>query len=310
MGRTALDKLRSRKGASLTFALLAFLVCAVISAVLLASASASAGRLSNLAESDQRYYAVTSAAQLFCDALKDQTFTIERVETTTNTTEREYIEVSGIVVSTAVGDSDTTRDYEMTLQVPGSGVEYETDDKTHTSDQTKSDIAGWRGESVFTDAALSYVIGTGDNVTAELAFAKLPGSAGSIKTAEETSDAGDLRIIKTWDLKLDFSATGGSGDSNPVIPIVATASLRNDGSMLIEFWNDDGDMNFKTTVTLTATVTDNSTLPEVTTNEDVYWSVVLREEIPYNHETTVTMTTSRKTTAISWRVTEIKKGAA
>ena len=62
MGRTALDKLRSRKGASLTFALLAFLVCAVISAVLLASASASAGRLSNLAESDQRYYAVTSAA--------------------------------------------------------------------------------------------------------------------------------------------------------------------------------------------------------------------------------------------------------
>lgn len=70
MGGNVLKKLRSRKGASLTFALLAFLVCAVISAVLLASASAAAGRLSGLAEADQRYYAVTSAAQLFCDELE------------------------------------------------------------------------------------------------------------------------------------------------------------------------------------------------------------------------------------------------
>ena len=69
MGGNVLKKLRSSKGASLTFALLAFLVCAVISAVLLASASAAAGRLSGLAEADQRYYAVTSAAQLFCDEL-------------------------------------------------------------------------------------------------------------------------------------------------------------------------------------------------------------------------------------------------
>ena len=85
MGRKMLNKLRSRKGASITFALLAFLVCAVISAVLLASASASAGRLSGLVKSDQRYYAVTSAAQLFCDSLDESkgginTFAVERIQ--------------------------------------------------------------------------------------------------------------------------------------------------------------------------------------------------------------------------------------
>ncbi len=74
-----LNKLHSRKGASLTFALLAFLVCAVISAVLLAAAQTAAGRVSGLADADQRYYAVSSAAQLFCDAVgkESQPFRIE-----------------------------------------------------------------------------------------------------------------------------------------------------------------------------------------------------------------------------------------
>jgi hypothetical protein len=90
MGKIVWKKLRSRKGASITFALLAFLVCAVISAVLLASASAAAGRVSGLAESDQRYYAVTSAAQLFCDGLQNQEITIERLHETKETKARVF----------------------------------------------------------------------------------------------------------------------------------------------------------------------------------------------------------------------------
>ena len=89
MGRRILIKLRSREGASLTFALLAFLVCAVISAILLASASAAAGRVSGLADMDQRYYAVTSAAQLFCDELESDALAaacqFELLRTTTET---------------------------------------------------------------------------------------------------------------------------------------------------------------------------------------------------------------------------------
>ena len=57
-------KLRSERGASITFALLLFLVCAAVGSVILTAATAASGRFSSLAESDQRYYSVTSAARL------------------------------------------------------------------------------------------------------------------------------------------------------------------------------------------------------------------------------------------------------
>ncbi|MBR1561236.1 MAG: hypothetical protein IJ646_13460, partial [Clostridia bacterium] len=62
--RTVKNKLGSQAGASITFALLIFLVCAVVSSVVVVAATAAAGRMSQLPEMDQRYYAVTSAAGL------------------------------------------------------------------------------------------------------------------------------------------------------------------------------------------------------------------------------------------------------
>jgi len=62
-------KLRSDRGASITFALLLFLVCAVVSSVVIVAGTAAAGRMSHLTEMDQRYYAVTSATGLLCDEL-------------------------------------------------------------------------------------------------------------------------------------------------------------------------------------------------------------------------------------------------
>ena len=58
-------KLRSERGASISFALLLFLVCATVGSVILVAATSASGRLSRLAESDRRYYSVTSAAALF-----------------------------------------------------------------------------------------------------------------------------------------------------------------------------------------------------------------------------------------------------
>ena len=58
------EKLRGDRGASITFALLLFLVCAVVSSVVIVAGTAAAGRMSDLTEMDQRYYAVTSAAEL------------------------------------------------------------------------------------------------------------------------------------------------------------------------------------------------------------------------------------------------------
>ena len=58
-------KLKDNTGASITYALLLFLVCAVVGSVVLAAGTAAAGRMSQSVESDQRYYSVTSAARLF-----------------------------------------------------------------------------------------------------------------------------------------------------------------------------------------------------------------------------------------------------
>ena len=75
------NKLRSQTGASISFALLLFLVCAVLCSVILTAATAASGRMSNLAETDQRYYAVTSAAELLKDLFNKKTVKIEKITT-------------------------------------------------------------------------------------------------------------------------------------------------------------------------------------------------------------------------------------
>ena len=63
-------KLASDRGASITFALLLFLVCAVVSSIVIVAATTASGRMSKLADMDQRYFAVNSAAQLLVDTLE------------------------------------------------------------------------------------------------------------------------------------------------------------------------------------------------------------------------------------------------
>lgn len=74
-------KLRSKSGASITFALLLFLVCASLSAVILVAATTASGRMASIAGTDQRYYSVTSAAELLRDELSGgavSTFTVTK----------------------------------------------------------------------------------------------------------------------------------------------------------------------------------------------------------------------------------------
>ena len=71
------ETLRSRRGASITMALLLFLVCTVVGATVLTAGTASAGRVSDLARMDRRYYAVASAAELLAHELNGQEVVIE-----------------------------------------------------------------------------------------------------------------------------------------------------------------------------------------------------------------------------------------
>ena len=77
---SACRKLRSEKGASITFALLLFLVCAVLSAVVLVAATTTAGRMANIAETDQRYYSVVSAAELVSEVAESKTVSVFKFE--------------------------------------------------------------------------------------------------------------------------------------------------------------------------------------------------------------------------------------
>ncbi len=82
-----LNKLRSQTGASISFALLLFLVCAVLCSVIITAATAASGRMSRIAETDQRYYAVTSAAELMKDLFGEHpTVTVVKVVKTDYTT--------------------------------------------------------------------------------------------------------------------------------------------------------------------------------------------------------------------------------
>ncbi len=81
------QKLKSQTGASITFALLLFLVCAVVGSVVLTAGTAAAGRLSELAKSDQRYYSVTSAARLLRTMVEGETATVVKTVKTTASSE-------------------------------------------------------------------------------------------------------------------------------------------------------------------------------------------------------------------------------
>ena len=69
-------KLRDNTGASITYALLLFLVCAVVGSVVLAAGTAAAGRMSQAVDGDRRYYAVTSAVRALKEELNGNSNTI------------------------------------------------------------------------------------------------------------------------------------------------------------------------------------------------------------------------------------------
>lgn len=100
----AIHKLKySRTGASITFALLLFLVCAALCSVMLTAGSAAAGRMSRIAETDQRYYAVSSAAELLKDLVDQKTVSVVELEQTRYNT----VYTNGVAGKAVKGETTT-----------------------------------------------------------------------------------------------------------------------------------------------------------------------------------------------------------
>ena len=75
------NKIKSQRGASITFALLIFLVCAVVSSVVIVAATTAAGRMSEQADMDERYYAVNAVARQLIDIMDGKEVVLEYTKT-------------------------------------------------------------------------------------------------------------------------------------------------------------------------------------------------------------------------------------
>ena len=79
-GKRAAAKMRSDIGASITFGLLLFLICAVISSVVLVAGTSAAGRMSGMSETEQKYYSVSSTEKLVQELLESGTATVIKID--------------------------------------------------------------------------------------------------------------------------------------------------------------------------------------------------------------------------------------
>ncbi len=86
-------KIQSERGASITFALLLFLVCAVVGSAVLTAGTAAGGRMSQVAEMDQSYYSVSSAARVLINMIeKEGAVTVIEKRTLDPATGKESVE--------------------------------------------------------------------------------------------------------------------------------------------------------------------------------------------------------------------------
>lgn len=74
-------KLKSEDGATLFFALLFFVLCAVAGSIILSSAMGVTGELAGLKQNDADYYSVSSATRYLSDVLSESKFQVNDVKT-------------------------------------------------------------------------------------------------------------------------------------------------------------------------------------------------------------------------------------
>ena len=157
--KRAAEKLKSSRGASLMMALLLFLTCAVVGSAVLTAGTAASGRMSKIAESDQRYYSVNSAANLLIDLFKDETVTIRKVVDSTSSTPEVYVKSKNYPTFTpySYDESKNTLPLEMAyLHSAADGSFPVPVSLTLSSDKISSfpDVSG----KIFSDGKLEFAI--------------------------------------------------------------------------------------------------------------------------------------------------------
>lgn len=286
-------KLKSNTGLSISIALLLFLVCAVIGSIVLAAATASAGRLSKLAESDRRYYNVVSAAEFLADELSGQSVTIVRTRV------RERTET---VECTELKDGDRLIVKRGTPTVAWEAT-YSTNINNNV-DQPEDEILTGTGATPPVSAEgkpISLTSGTRSYLTAQAV--RLMFGTNKCNTDEALLyrfTPGENADYNAHPLQLTHG-TLPAGITADEIAVDCTCQLRSDGSMVLRVASD----GFAVIVTLVPDVHETAT----TDTEGGVTPTVTRTASGFT-ETLVKTTTERVESSITWSVGSIRKEGA
>ena len=309
MRMNLLKKLHDRRGASLSFALLLFLVCAAVGSVVLASATAAAGRASGLPEYDRRYFAVTSAADLLRETIggEGQTFTIE-------VTKKSYHWKSVETLTDANGQLATG----MTNTINDSGT-YGDDDAKYPAvyelallraDGTRIDLSAVTGPNDLLGGATASLLS--GKTAKELFTAPLYDAAGTAPVDWIGVDPTDIELLETMKLTVTPAANGSAAISELTAEIKPELVCENGRlTLLLNVSNDEGDDKYTLQVAVPASVNENmneaarrtsdvryAALDPVTVQKGSYQSTTLMDV--YQKSVTRSVT-------VSWRVASAGK---
>jgi len=265
-------KMRSDSGASIIFALLIFLLCGVVAAVILGAATAAAGRLSGTAEMDQRYYAVTSAAELFLEMVNEEgTVTVVRTKTTETQTQTYYINTEDGMAQQ--GDPVVTE--ATVFQASMNGV----------------NLLDGADATLLQKLALHMVFGV-DRGIGEAVL----GSTFQREVFDSTAEQG-------FTLKMELETAQLDADTLAALEVDVSGKLKADGTLELVFSNANGDDKYALVLVFAADVEQHSFEKIEEKNPEI----VRDEENGTITETMTATVTETKIAEIRWVMTDMKK---
>ncbi len=291
MKRNVNSVLRSRTGASLILALLLFLVCSVIAALVITAGTAAAGRASNLAEMDQRYYSVSSAARFLAAELDGGTVTITRTRevkdvqmTPYTVTVQDVGGVSRTVVTAGTTVSAKTADYHTMIN--------DYDDIETIINDTYDPSISTPGQFLPERKTMSFL-------TSCAVFLLFDDSCNNDESMEASMKNGH---VQSGEFILEHIV--GDVVDKDKLKIHGVYSVKEDGTLVLTLQNANGEP-YAMRVTLKATIneTHNETTKE-SAPERIYDS-------SGGYKETVTKTTLvTKVSKITWKISGVEKAEA
>ena len=294
-------KLRSRTGASISFALLLFLVCMVVGAVVLAAGTTAAGRISKAVEMDQRYYSVTSAAELLAQELNNEKVIITRSKEVKKTVTTEYkvtsAEDENGVVTITVTPSTPSTSYEATYSTKFNPASVQPVDVVVIGDTEPVSTEG---------SAISFETGNYSFLTERAIRLMFGEKQCNTDEAMGYSFAGGNEETATY-FTLDFTLEHSTTDpiSVDALKIQGTYELKSDGTLILRISDSANTDNYTLLLTMKPVISETESqttsggdVPEITATSTGYTEVY------------TTTTRTEKTSEITWVLDSVAKEVA